>query len=89
MSFFLKKNKDSALIADIVSKIAVSTGVEKNVIYHFIAVDLEKIHQEKINVHSTRLKTLEDEFGTFDLIHNFDMFAFIDKSTNSTLLHKH
>jgi chromosome segregation ATPase len=62
MNFTTSTYRQNRQIAALVDKLSKETGVEKSVVLHFLYTDLERIYNNKIQVHTASLKSTETEF---------------------------
>lgn len=71
-------NKQYRQINDLVNKISKETGVEKSVVIHFLSTDLERIFNNKIQIHTLSLKNLDTNFNEL-LVKEQQLIQAIDK----------
>jgi hypothetical protein len=62
MKFTTATHRQNRQIITMVDNLSKATGVERSVVLHFLYTDLERIYQNKIQVHKAELKIIETEF---------------------------
>jgi chromosome segregation ATPase len=55
----MRKNRKKVI--ELISKLAKDLKIEDSTIWYFLAIDLERIIDERLNIHSTQLSQLENE----------------------------
>ena len=50
-------------IASTINKISKELGVDKTIVQHFVQADLERVYYDKLSIHLTKLKILENQFN--------------------------
>ncbi len=81
MNFTTATYRQNRQIAALVDKLSKETGVEKSVVLHFLYTDLERIYNNKIQVHTASLKIIETEFKEL-LSKEQQLIKARDKKTN-------
>lgn len=63
MNFSQSNSNQNRKISLLIGKLSKETGVDKSIVYYFLINDIERIYTEKIQIHLTKLNSLETEFN--------------------------
>lgn len=81
MNFTTATYRQNRQIDALVDKLSKESGVEKSVVLHFLYTDLERIYNNRIQVHIASLKCTETEFKEL-LLKEQELIKAIDKKAN-------